>query len=87
MTRLLLLGVGYGFLGLGVIGLFLPILQGILFIVVGLLILSRHAPWAQRLLDRFRARHPRAGQIIAAAEARLESWSRRFVRFFRRRNA
>ncbi len=66
--RFLMLGLGYGFLALGVLGLFLPILQGFLFIAVGLLILARHAAWAQRLLDRAKARHPRIAQSIGKAE-------------------
>ena len=38
--------LGYGFLVLGVLGMFLPILQGFLFLAIGLIILARHAPWA-----------------------------------------
>ncbi len=75
MTRILTIALGYAFLLLGVVGLFLPILQGVLFIVVGLLLLSRHNPWAQRLLDRFKARYPRAGTMIA----RAQSWLHRFM--------
>ena len=42
---------GFALLVLGVIGLFLPFLQGIAFIVLGLLLLSREYHWARRLLD------------------------------------
>lgn len=42
---------GFGLIGLGIIGLFLPFLQGIAFIVLGLLLLSREYHWARRLLD------------------------------------
>lgn len=42
---------GFALVGLGVIGLFLPVLQGIAFIVLGLLLLSREYHWARRLLD------------------------------------
>lgn len=68
MSRVVLTALGYGFLVLGILGLFLPVLQGVLFIVVGLLLLSRHSPWARRLLDRFKSRHPNAGRIVVAAE-------------------
>ncbi len=42
---------GFALLVLGVIGLFLPFLQGVAFIVLGLLLLSREYHWARRLLD------------------------------------
>lgn len=42
---------GFGLIVLGVIGLFLPVLQGIAFILLGLLLLSREYHWARRLLD------------------------------------
>ena len=38
---ILVQALGYGFLVLGVLGMFLPILQGFLFIFVGLIVLSR----------------------------------------------
>lgn len=84
MRTILLQAVGYGFLTLGVLGLFLPILQGILFILVGLLILARHAAWAHRLLERFRAHHPKAAELIDLAETKAASWWRRVARFGRR---
>jgi uncharacterized membrane protein YbaN (DUF454 family) len=75
--RVVMLGLGYGFLALGVVGLFLPILQGILFILVGLLILARHAGWAERALGRFKRAHPRAASLIAQAEAIADRWVHR----------
>jgi len=84
MTRLLTLGLGYGFLGLGVLGLFLPFLQGILFLAIGLIILSRHAAWADRLLQRLKARFPRAGDAFTRAEMMAERWIHRLGRRMRR---
>lgn len=72
--RVALTVVGYVFLALGVVGLFLPFLQGILFLVVGLLILSRHAPWAERLLERLKRSHPKLAQTIITAEDTAERW-------------
>lgn len=74
MTRLVMLGLGYSFLGLGVLGLVLPFLQGVLFIMIGLIILSRHAPWAHRALDRIRTRFPQAAGMIDKAEGVAERW-------------
>ncbi len=45
---------------LGVFGLFLPFLQGILFLLVGLIILSKHYAFAQRWLDKLKHRYPAA---------------------------
>jgi uncharacterized membrane protein YbaN (DUF454 family) len=75
---------GYAFLVLGVLGLFLPFLQGVLFILIGLLILAKQAPWAHNLLQRFRDRHPRAGELIDRAETTMAAWWQRVVSFGRR---
>jgi len=49
---------GWSFILLGIVGLFLPILQGILFIAIGLLILAQHSRWAKRMLVRLRRKYP-----------------------------
>jgi hypothetical protein len=66
--------LGYAFLTLGVLGMFLPILQGFLFLFIGLIVLARHAPWAERLLDNLRARSRRLDRAIATAEAKTHRW-------------
>jgi uncharacterized membrane protein YbaN (DUF454 family) len=84
MKVILLQVLGYAFLVLGVFGLFLPFLQGFLFIVIGLIILARHAAWARRLLEHFRERHPKAGELIDQAEIKAAAWWRRVTGFARR---
>ncbi len=59
---------GFALLVLGVIGLFLPFLQGIAFIVLGLLLLSREYHWARRLLDWARRKWSAVRQTSARAE-------------------
>jgi uncharacterized membrane protein YbaN (DUF454 family) len=71
IVRVASISIGYGFLALGVLGLFLPVLQGVLFLVLGLLILSRHASWAERLLGWLKQRHPRLHRVIEQAESLL----------------
>jgi uncharacterized protein len=66
--------LGYFFLVLGVLGMFLPILQGFLFLFIGLIILARYAPWAERLLDRFRRQSPRFDAMITKAETKAHLW-------------
>jgi uncharacterized protein len=58
VKRIVLLLAGWGFLVFGVIGLFLPILQGVLFLMIGLVILSSEFVWAHRLLLKIRERFP-----------------------------
>ncbi len=74
---ILLQVLGYVFLVLGVLGMFLPILQGFLFLFVGLIILARHAPWARRLLDHIRQQHPKADELIGKAERKSHEWGER----------
>lgn len=56
LPRPLRVGGATALLALGVLGLFLPVLQGILFLVAGLTLLAADVPSARRLLDRLRAR-------------------------------
>lgn len=78
LTRLALLTLGWGLVALGVVGLFLPVLQGVLFILAGLSILSHESTTAKRWLDRLRARFPKA-------DARLHVWGERLRSILRRR--
>lgn len=68
MSRVITLVLGYVFLVLGIIGLFVPVLQGFLFIAVGLILLSRHAEWAKGALAWLKRRHPRMAHGIERAE-------------------
>jgi len=43
---------------LGIVGLFLPFLQGVLFLLVGVALLSSEIPFVARLRDRVRKRYP-----------------------------
>ena len=46
--------------------LFLPILQGVLFLLVGLIILSSQYAWAHLLLSKIRERFPKLGRTADA---------------------
>ncbi len=50
--RILRVFAGFLLLLLGFIGLFLPVLQGILLILAGLGVLGRDLPWARAVTDR-----------------------------------
>ena len=74
LKPILVQALGYFFLVLGVLGMFLPILQGFLFLFVGPTILARHAPCAERLLDRIRRQHPKFDELIGKAEHKAHLW-------------
>jgi uncharacterized protein len=76
--RILVFVVGWSFILLGIIGLILPFLQGILFILVGLIILSSQYAWARLLLSKLRRRFPKIGALADRASARTKGWMRRF---------
>ena len=73
MKRALLIATGWLFIVLGVAGLFLPILQGILFLIIGLLILSREYAWAHNLLLRLQSRFPELSKKAIRAGRRLRA--------------
>jgi uncharacterized protein len=76
MIRLAAIGLGYGLLTIGVIGLVVPVLHGAIFLVLGLLVLSRHAAWAARWLDWLKRRHPKAEALVGRGEAIVGRWER-----------
>jgi uncharacterized protein len=77
--RILVLIAGWGFIVLGILGLFLPVLQGVLSLFVGLIILSSEYVWAHRLLSRLRERFPRIGHTADLAAEKASPWLRRII--------
>ncbi len=63
-SSLLRMGFGVLFLVLGVLGLFLPVLQGILFLVVGVALLADHIPLFARIRNSIYRRFPRFEQAV-----------------------
>jgi uncharacterized membrane protein YbaN (DUF454 family) len=56
--------IGWMFLITGIAGLFLPFLQGILFIFAGLVILSWQYEWAAKVLVKAKKRFPRMAEQL-----------------------
>ncbi len=75
-NKVINLTVGWAFILLGIAGAVLPVLQGFLFFVVGLLFLSKEYHWAHRLLEWLRVvinKHfPKTGKVFENAEKFLE---------------
>jgi len=77
LKRYLVLILGWAFVFLGILGLFLPILQGILFLLIGFILLSRESEWARRQLEKLKTRYPRFAEKYDEAEARAARlWNR-----------
>jgi uncharacterized membrane protein YbaN (DUF454 family) len=72
MKRLIRLALGWIFIVLGVIGLVLPVLQGILFLAIGFALIAPDSPWAQDKLERLRRRFPQLAATIDRAQVRAD---------------
>jgi uncharacterized protein len=73
LKRMALIVAGWLLLFLGAAGLFLPVLPGILFLLIGLSILSVEYDWARRWVLALRKRFP-------AADRRLQDWMAKRVK-------
>jgi uncharacterized membrane protein YbaN (DUF454 family) len=72
--RWFLLLVGWAFIVLGILGLFLPVLQGVLFLLVGLIILSSEYSWPHKLLTKLRGWFPHLARVFDEAAERARGW-------------
>lgn len=77
LKRLGVLLLGWGFILVGFVGLFLPVLQGVLFLLIGLFILSTEYAWAHHLLQKIKTRFPRIATHFDRARERAERWLHR----------
>ena len=66
------MSAGWFFIVLGVVGLFLPILQGILFIAVGVALLADHIPLFARIRNVFYRRFPKLKKLVRRVRSRLK---------------
>ncbi|MGB9630305.1 MAG: PGPGW domain-containing protein [Thermodesulfobacteriota bacterium] len=64
---------GWFFITLGILGLFLPILQGILFIAIGIAILSSRSEWVRRILKDMELRFPHLHERVERLRERLRN--------------
>lgn len=73
IKKISILIIGWLFIFLGIIGLFLPFLQGILFILIGLAILSSRSEMIKSLLKKFEAKYPNQYEKLKNWRERLTS--------------
>jgi uncharacterized protein len=81
IKRILKLFAGWVCILFGIVGLFVPILKGVLFLFVGLVLLSSEYVWADRLLSKIRNRFPSLTARLDKAVATIQAW---FGRVFNR---
>jgi uncharacterized membrane protein YbaN (DUF454 family) len=72
------MGLGWFFIVFGVLGLFLPFLQGILFLAVGVALLADHIPLFMKIKKLIYHKFPKLEKLVHREHARL-----RLVRFRR----
>ncbi len=80
LKRALLLVLGWGFVLVGIAGLFLPVLQGVLMILIGLFILSSEYVWAHHLLQKLKGRYPKLAGKAEQAKDKSAEWMRKIFR-------
>jgi uncharacterized membrane protein YbaN (DUF454 family) len=69
--------IGWLFIVLGILGLFLPLLQGILFILIGLSILSSRSTLVRHFLKHIEERFPHHFE-------RIEIWKEKIRNLFKK---
>jgi uncharacterized membrane protein YbaN (DUF454 family) len=72
--RIGILIIGWMLIGLGILGLFLPLLQGILFIMIGLTILSSRSKTIGRFLTYLEKRYPHQYNRVANLKMKITTW-------------
>ncbi|MEX2644007.1 MAG: PGPGW domain-containing protein [Acetobacterales bacterium] len=88
LQRIGILVAGWLMILLGIVGLVLPFLQGILFLAIGVYLLSLESVWVKRRLDRLEQRYPQLYTTREKARLRAARVARRIrarVRLLRRR--
>jgi uncharacterized membrane protein YbaN (DUF454 family) len=76
--RISLQVLGFVFVLIGIIGLFLPILQGFLFIIMGLYILTVTSPAFKTRFDIFITRFPKVKPHVDRGQERMHNFFKRF---------
>ena len=77
IKRIGLLILGWFFIVLGILGLFLPILQGVLFILIGLAILSTRSEIIKRFLKHLEEHYPHHHERVEIWREKIKNWFKR----------
>ena len=82
--RWTIIGLGWFFIALGIVGLVLPFLQGVLFIAIGMALLAKELEWARRWRERLYDRYPKLREWSDEAEEWMDRQWKRIRGWFRR---
>jgi uncharacterized protein len=77
VKEIAILVLGWTLIGLGILGLFLPFLQGILFIMIGLAILSSRSLAVQRFLKYLENRYPQYYERVEVWRKKISDWRKK----------
>ena len=77
LRHYVILTLGWFFIVLGILGLFLPILQGILFLCIGAILLSGESPRMRLLIMKLGRRYPKLRIVLTAAKTKARAWRER----------
>lgn len=69
--------IGWAFIVLGILGLFLPILQGILFLAVGIALLADHIPVFMKIKNAIYHRFPKLEKLVHHEHERIHKFGQR----------
>lgn len=75
MKKWVVLAAGWGFILAGIAGLILPILPGIPFLLIGLVILSTEYLWAHHVLTKLTSRFPGIAAHLHHATEKARRWT------------
>ncbi len=68
IKRIVVLSIGVLFIILGLVGLFLPFLQGFLFLAIGLILLSLYSTTVREWTEHHTRKYPKLHTIVKRAE-------------------
>lgn len=72
--RIGVIALGWICILVGIAGGFIPVLQGWVFILAGLVILSTEYVWAHKLISRLLHHFPRLEKHVESARAKAHAW-------------
>jgi hypothetical protein len=77
--RIFIFVIAWGFILLGFLGILLPVLPGVIFLAIGLYLMSLESVWLNRQIDKISRRYPKIGDILDDARSRARRLLRRVM--------
>ncbi len=72
IKRIAVISLGVFFLALGLAGLVLPVLQGWLFLIIGILLLSAYSPTLRAWIEKHTVKFPHVHRWVGKADGWIE---------------